>query len=496
MADYIYDLEDLGNVFLASFKKVDEPGAYWVFEISWRKNQLIELVQFLLWLKQEGHRLVGYNNVGFDYPVIHFIMENYRIIGLVDIHNKVKQIINTPWNQRFSNIIWDNKQHIPQLDLYKIHHFDNVAKATSLKVLEFNMRSESVEDLPFAPDTMLEWSQIDSLISYNIHDLDETEKFYNFSKPMIAFREELTAKYDKNFINANDTKIGKDYFIMELERLVLGYNKKNQTIRQSIDIADVLFPYIAFEQPEFNRILNWFKQQTITAPIVLKGFFKGITCVVGGLEFTFGAGGLHGSLSSEVIRSDDDYMIEDWDVASYYPDIAIANRLYPEHLGESFCDIYKDVYDQRQLYEKKTSENAMLKLALNGVYGDSNNEYSTFLDPQYTLSITINGQLMLCMLAEQLVKHPEVRLIQANTDGLTIRYPRFIKDWVHEVARWWEGFTKLTLESAEYKNMFINHVNAYIGEFMDGKLKRIGAYAHETAAENPATRELAWHKNH
>ena len=56
---------------------------------------------------------------------------------------------------------------------------------------------------------------------------------------------------------------------------------------------------------------------------------------------------------------------------------------------------HEDVYNQRKSFAKGTAENAMLKLALNSVYGDSNNKYSVFYDPKYTMNITINGQLSL-----------------------------------------------------------------------------------------------------
>jgi hypothetical protein len=54
----------------------------------------------------------------------------------------------------------------------------------------------------------------------------------------------------------------------------------------------------------------------------------------------------------------------------------------------------------------------------------------------------------------------------------------------------------LELEEVEYKRMFIRDVNNYMAEKTNGKLKRIGCYCHERAEENPATREVAWHKNH
>jgi hypothetical protein len=62
---------------------------------------------------------------------------------------------------------------------------------------------------------------------------------------------------------------------------------------------------------------------------------------------------------------------EDWDVESYYPSLAIANGLYPEHLGEAFVKVYADMKNDRTSFKKGTPENAMLKLALNGAYGKS-----------------------------------------------------------------------------------------------------------------------------
>lgn len=121
----------------------------------------------------------------------------------------------------------------------------------------------------------------------------------------------------------------------------------------------------------------------------------------------------------------------------------------------------------------------MLKLALNGVYGDSNNRYSPFYDPQYTMAITINGQLLLSMLAEWLTQVPGLALLQINTDGLTIRYHRSVTDRVHAVCWWWENTTRLTLESVRYDLMHIRDVNNYLARTVDGKVKRKGAYEHQ-----------------
>lgn len=487
---YIHDIENYPNVFLfgAIHALTETP---YIFEISHRRDDRQAFYLFTEYLREHRAEEVGYNNLGYDYPVQHSILNNIIYITNADIYKKGDSIINAGDENRFAHMVWEKDWIVPQLDLYKIHHFDNQAKRTSLKTLEFNMRMENIEDLPFTPGTYLTDSQIDTLRQYLIHDLKATLMFYKHSKKLIDFRRELSAKYGRNFMNHNDTKIGKDYFIMELEKSGIqcfepGSRKPRQTHRPSIALNSVIFPYVHFEQPEFNRVLNWLRQQVITET---KGVFTDLSADINGFSFDFGTGGIHGSIESQTIRSTENYVIIDLDVASFYPNLAISNELYPAHLGKQFCTIYKNVYDMRSSYPKGTPENAMLKLALNGVYGDSNNVYSPFYDPAYTMAITINGQLLLCMLAEELLKIPGLSMIQANTDGLTVYVPRVFTGQVEQVRHAWEKLTRLQLEEAIYDVMFIRDVNNYIAVYEGGKkVKRKGAYCHSV--------DLGWHQNH
>lgn len=488
---YIHDTENYPNIFL--FGAIHElTEAIYIFEISERRDDRQAFYMFTEHLRQNDGEEIGYNNLGYDYPVQHSILENIMYITNADIYRKGDSIINCNDENRFAHILWEKNWIIPQIDLYKIHHFDNQAKRTGLKTLEFNMRMENIEDLPFPPGTFLTHAQMDELCRYLVHDLRATLRFKKHSNKLIEFRRELSAKYGRNFMNHNDTKIGKDYFIMELEKSGVqcyhpGLGKKpRQTIRPSIALDTVIFPYVRFEQPEFNRVLNWLRQQVITET---KGVFTDLSATINGFSFDFGTGGIHGSIESQTIRSTENYVIIDLDVASFYPNLAISNELYPAHLGKQFCTIYKNVYDMRSGYAKGTPENAMLKLALNGVYGDSNNVYSPFYDPAYTMAITINGQLLLCMLAEELMKIPGLSMIQANTDGLTVYVPRVFTGQVEQVRHAWEKLTRLQLEEAIYDAMFIRDVNNYIAVYEGGKkVKRKGAYCHSV--------DLGWHQNH
>jgi len=489
-SDFIYDIETYPNIFTLAVEHADAPFR-WAFEISDWRDDSRQIIEFLMYLKDTDSRMVGFNSLGFDYPVLHTLIRQGKATAK-NLYDKAQAIIGSQDDEgRWNHMVYESDRLVTQIDLFKIHHFDNRARSTSLKVLEFNMRADSVQDLPFPFGTSLTREQAEVLKQYNAHDVAQTKRFYHETRPMIAFREELCAKYPgRDWLNFNDTKIGKDYFIMKLEEAGVpcyDFGPKGRTPRQTkrpqIHLKDAILPWITFEQPEFQRVLEWLKAQTITET---KGVFTDLVARVNGFEFVFGTGGIHGSVENEIVEADSEYAVIDLDVSSYYPNLAIKNRFFPEHLGQGFCDIYQHLYEQRKTYAKGSAENAMLKLALNGVYGDSNNVFSVFYDPLFTMKITLNGQLLLCRLAEELMKLEGLRLIQINTDGLTVKVHRDLLSEVERIRGEWEQMTQLTLEEALYFRMFIRDVNTYIAEYMDGKLKRKGAYEYD----------LEWHQNH
>lgn len=484
--DWVYDEETICNFFSLTMVNC-VTGVTRVYEISEWVDDTERLLAVCDWMRSNGQRMVGFNNEGFDYPILHALATG-QARGHKQLYGKGQSIIKGQDSNRWGHKIWEPL--IPQLDLYLIHHFDNPSKRTSLKVLEFNMRSHLVQEMPVPHDVPMTEDQRETVLAYNFHDVANTLRFYWESRPAIEFRESLGVDHT----NFNDGKIGKSFVIRKLEEIAPGTcyvrdpETGRKTARQSrravIHLADVILPVIQFDEPEFERIRRWFCNQSITET---KGVFKDLTTTVRGFTFVFGTGGLHGSVESKAYESDEEWLIYDADVAAMYPSIGVAWGLYPEHLGAGFCQIHGDIITQRRQHAKGTPENAMLKLAGNSVYGDSNNPYSPFYDPQYTMSITINGQLLLCMLAEKLMALPDVHLIQANTDGMTLYCKRTMLPMVEEVMAWWESVSRLTLEYAEYSRMWIRDVNNYVAEFEGSdKIKRKGAYEYQ--------RE--WHQDH
>ena len=547
--DMVYDLESYPNCFTMT---IVHASGKWLktFEISDRKNQTDDIAKCLRYLIKENYRMVGFNNLSYDYTLIHEIIKilskakkdgRVGVVTANDMYALTCEIINEMKGDRPYYGIKEDEHYIKQVDLYKINHFDNKARSTSLKVLEFNMRSESVEDLPFPVGKKLSSDEIEVLIKYNQHDVLQTLKFYYYCYESILLRKELTQQFGFDCTNYNDTKIGKELFIQSLEAESPGVcyqtiGKRRvvrQTKRSEIVIKDCLFSYIKFDRPEFQAIHEWFKKQVITetkgvfsdllehqlgdvakyaqmvikrkkinnphdlkdkryeptdehitelkkeqplgwvdakelkSPKGAKSYYwcyrvaETLNVVINDFRYDFGVGGIHGAVQGTV-RSEGGKVVRTLDVASYYPNMAISNNVYPAHLGVTFCKTYKMLYEERKKHPKGSPANAALKLALNGTYGDSNNEYSPLYDPAYTMTITVGGQLSLCMLMEKLIDTCDVNVVMCNTDGFEYVIDEDKIEEADRWVKWWEDVTGLEMEGDTYQVMFIRDVNNYI----------------------------------
>ena len=490
---FIYDIETFPNIFLLT-GKYRGSSEILVYEISTRKNMRVELVQFLTHLKNENSIMVGFNNVGFDYPIIHDMINSPYTFDALKAYQLCQQIINSQ-EAKTNYEIKVSDRFVAQLDLQRINHFDNMAKRTRLKDLQFAMRSETVEDLPFEVGKMLNDSEMDTLVKYNIHDVTETEKFFEHCQSAIKMRHEIASigLIKGDVLNFNDVKIGEQYLVSKIGRSKCynGYQPR-QTIRSEIQFKHLILPKINFNSWECFDVLEWFKNIVIY-PTKKDEKRPKLETRIADIDFVFGLGGVHASVESQSFKSCDKFVIKDIDVSGMYPAVANANKFYPEHLGEQFLEPYKQLQVDRKQYKKGSSMNKLLKLAGNGVYGKSNDIYSCFYDPKYTYSVTVNGQLQALQLVEKLITIPGLKIIQANTDGITALVPRNLLWSFDFYNREWEVETGLTLEEVEYSDMYIRDVNNYIAIKNDGSVKLKGAYWYPKSIHDY---EDNWHKDH
>jgi len=494
MIHYIWDLETFPNCFLFSGKFEDAPEVQ-TFEMSFRMNQRSEILSWVSYVQNTGAYMTGFNNIGFDYEILHDLLTQPYTFTELHAYNKAQQIITT--NARGFGGVRPNDRIIPQVDLYKINHFDNPAKATGLKALEFAMRMDSVEDMPVEPGTYLTSEQIDQLRHYNVHDLVATELFLKKNKGFIAIRKELLDNgiITGDVLNYSDVKIGTEYLIKKIGRAkcFVSGSKPKQTLRDRVEFKSIILPKVSFRTPHFQAVCDWFREQTVW----IGGENKiALETQLAGLPFHFGLGGVHASVKSKAYATSETHAILDVDVAGMYPAVADVNGFCPEHLGDDFVKAYRQLRLDRNQYAKGTSMNLVLKLAGNGASGNFENMYSPLYDPKCAYSVRINGQLLLIMLAELLSLVPGVEMIQANTDGITAYVPKNLIDFWNLWCNEWEAITGLKLEHNEYDRMFIRDVNNYIAIDTKGKIKRKGAYWYPiTEDDYQGSSGSNWNKN-
>jgi hypothetical protein len=482
MSVEVYDLEITKSAFTYTGKDVNTQKVS-PFILHKDKNELSAMVAHFKSLKG----MIGFNNVNFDYPILHYIYKHELDLkssefAIEQIFLEAQRLINEQSKEAFNQIIAIKLKDVivPQLDLFKLWHFNNKARMTSLKSLEIAMGFPNVMDMPidYKRDDITLDEVYNVILPYNLNDVEATYEFYKRSIDKINLRKGLYAKYNLPCINYPDSKIGEE-LVLKLYCEATGKDiwetKKLRSERLEMNLGECIFDYINFTEPEFNELLYKFKNKVI---VETKGAIAE-SVVFKGFKYDYGTGGIHGCIKAGVYESDDEYIIIDADVASLYPSIAIVNKLYPEHLGEEFCDIYENGIVKPRLAAKKAGDMVMadgFKLSANSVYGKSNDKHSFLFDPIYTLKTTLNGQLMLSMLCEKLNTSIDLTMLQVNTDGITVKIRKTDLDLYYTICKEWEVYTKLTLEYVEYSKMVIRDVNNYLAVTTKGKVKYKGAF--------------------
>jgi hypothetical protein len=473
MKHWVMDYETLSDCFVAVFEhyKTNETKTFVVHDLQ---NDFDEFINFLKENIENKEWHISYNGLAFDAQVTHYILDNYEqwdadLSGCeiaTIIYNYAQYCIQKSNNKEFSDYPqW--KMKIGQIDLFKLHHWDNPAKRSSLKWIQYSMDWQNILEMPIDHTTKITTKEeLDTVIEYCINDVQSTKEIFNRSKSQIKLRKELTDTYGINLYSASEPRISKElfgYYLTQKLNIPKRDLKNMRTYRTTIKISDIILPYISFTSPEFQMLHERFKSLEVDAS-KLKGSFK-YSVNYKDVKTDFGLGGVHGAAKKGVYESNDDMIIMSSDVTSFYPNLAIRNQFSPGHFPkQDFCDQYEWFFEERKKIPKSNPMNYVYKIILNSTFGLSNDEKSFFYDPELCLRITINGQLTLMMLYEQIMERiPGAIALLQNTDGVETVIPREHYDLYMDICKEWEEKTNLQLEHDEYQKLVLADVNNYIG---------------------------------
>ena len=492
---YVYDIEVFQNIFHCSVKNTETNNIY-KFEISERKNQLRELVKFF---KQVDKYITwgdyyttninipanvifcGYNNLHYDNPIINYIIEYEDKLMQYNIPTICSSIFNlskTITTSSEDNIdAWKHWKYQIWFDTFDILTmlYSNKLRV-GLKEIQVTMQYPNVQEFVCDWTKPLPLEDFDSMIDYNINDIESTSELLNRCKKDVDLRIAIEDEYGVRVLSKDGVNIGMKILTQKyLEKTGLTWQdiKDLRSPMSVIPLKDVILPFIKYDSPILQRVLDDMKNQIVSPG--RKGYENKF--VFNNLRYSVGVGGIHSVNSPEIIIPRDDEMLIDIDVASLYPSMLIEYEFYPRHLGKEFLEVYKQIKDERieAKHNGDKVKNETLKLALNGLSGNLQNEHNFCYSPFAVMQIRINGQLLLLMLAEKLTQIG-CRIVQANTDGLFVLLKKDAYSKVNSICREWEQLTKLTLEEDRFKAMYQYAINDYFAITEDNKVKEKGMF--------------------
>lgn len=458
----VFDIEVFPNAFSCTLKN-SETGAVIVFELSHRKENIVEEATKMVDLFLDNKYLFcGYNNIHYDNPIMNFIIGN--IGSMPNDYKKVcgkifklsQQIITSETSDSWKQ--WKYATNFATMDLLTMLFSQKLR--VGLKEMQVTMQYHNVQEYEGDFDAELPDNEIDRMLQYNLNDVDSTSELLDRCKADIDLRIGIQGEFGVDVLSKDGMSIGTE--ILKVKYLEKS-NKKWHEIKDLrspcdiIDLSEVIFPFISFETPTLQKLLVEMKQQKVSPG--RKGYEKHF--LLDNVEVTVGVGGIHTKNKPEKIVPKEDELLLDSDVNSLYPSLIVSYGLVPKHLGKEFLEVYGQIREDR-LYAKHHRlevKNQTYKLALNGATGNYQNQYSWLYDPVAVMKIRINGQLLLLMLTEMLLK-AGARLKQLNTDGILYTIPKTVD--YESILKEWEKKTKLSLETEKYEAFYQFAINDYL----------------------------------
>ena len=457
----VYDIESFPNLFTCSILN-SENNKLITYEISEDKNDLGKIVA-LFQLKE--FYFCGFNNKSYDDVLI-----NYLIIRFDDLCYKpifeitwlIKSMSDKIIKEPVAN--WVDYKHAYLFNSFDLMTMSFSAKnRVGLKELEVTMGFPNVMEYEgdFSKNVPKELK--DKVIEYNQNDVLATGELLNLKKNDIELRLKLNEKYKINVLSKDNVNMGMEILKKEyLEKTNKTWDdiKDLKTPCQLVPFKNIIFDFIQYTTPTLQKLLEKLKKISIDPNN--KDFRE--VFEIGGVVHNISLGGLHSINNAEIIIPDEDELLIDYDVDSYYPSCLIVNNLYPKHLGIEFVGIYKSIRDER--VEAKKDKNSFLadafKYAINGLSGNLQSQYSWTYDPELVVKLRINCQLMILMLIEKF-DLLGAKIVQSNTDGILIKIKKSLLPEIEKAKDEWCKLTKLSMSKEEFERFYQYDVNNYIG---------------------------------
>lgn len=466
---YVYDVEVFSNFFSIVLLSIDQKEKHVLY--MYNNHNDIHHIHRLFTDKKNW--FVGFNSSDYDDLIMEMILLSYDRYSKISCNQTTSEIFE--YSKRIINS--DKRKYTKGL----FNSFDLMRVAAifkSLKMVGVDLKHNRIQDLPYPFDHEVQDNEVQTILDYMVNDGEITLKLYNDQKKKIVLRQQLSKKYGQNLMNYPDSGIANRILERDYESFSgIPYHifKDKNTQRDIVHFKDCIADNVLFESEYLNNFLEKIKNDSADKDTKIEYNVR-----IGSTIYDIKKGGIHSNRDPEIFESDDKYIIKDCDVTSFYPYIMILLQIIPAHLHQSFISLLQSYVDVRVKAKKDGDKTAAdgLKIVVNSIFGKMGSEVHWLYDLEAMYKVTLNGQLYLLMLIEQL-ELAEMKVFYANTDGITAKVPIDKVDEYHTICREWQEYTGFTLEFEDYKKCLIRDVNNYIWIPIKGDMKTKGFFDHK-----------------
>lgn len=414
-------------------------------------------------------------------------------VSTIKDSNGNKKHVSKSLKQTSINLQWFEllEFRLPKICDKDIHYYNKIEKYKHMSV-------DQINDLIDEWDRYIINEYIPDMMYYNKNDCFVGCEIVRLYADEIRLRYVISNSYKINVLSSSRSDIADilfNKFYSEFSGLHPKQWQGKKTERKALSFKKVIFDFIKFKTPQLKEMLEEMKK-TIIYSIGKDAFQKNIT--INNLTYTIATGGLHSQDTPRALYSTwngDDvftgdqekekYMFVHWDISSFYPSIISAYDISPEHINKGVFVKLVTWLKETRVSAKHSSEELIdgipkdilaevLKIVINSIYGKLGYEYGNLCDRLAVLKVTINGQLMIMMLCEELELN-NIEVISANTDGIVVKLYKDKVDKFNEIANNWKKLTKLDADSEQYKLYICRDINNYIAQEINGKVTYKGA---------------------
>jgi hypothetical protein len=421
---------------------------------------------------------IGFNSINYDLPIIAAAISGNSNQEIKDISDKI--IVQDKRHWQLGIKVPRNWDHIDLIEL--------AIGQASLKIYGGRLHAPKMQDLPIEPDASINAEQRAQLREYCRNDLEMTSILYRHLEPQIALRVTMGEQYGVDLRSKSDAQIAEVVIGSEIERL--GGCAETPVIKKGYTFRYQDPGFITFVSDDLNQMFQRVLETDFTlsanGSVDMPEWLKNQRITIGKAQYQMGIGGLHSCEKRQFIEAKSNEVLADWDVASYYPNIILGQRLSPAHLGDDFLTVFQSIVkrrlDAKRKGDKVTAD--VLKIVVNGTFGKLGSKYSFLYSPDLMAQTTLSGQLALLMLIERM-ELSNIRVVSANTDGIVLHAHKALNIDMECVAWDWMLDTSYELERTDYRSIASRDVNSYVAVMMNGKTKGKGVFAAPSLAKNP-----------